>query len=367
MRRWKFSRRYSIEPWLGAVIIADIQDVKPSQVETAKPEFFPNSLYYFVNMNNIRNFADIIQHAVSIMKTREKEIYAVTLKGSVVNAILIALKFVAGFAGKSSAMVADAVHSLSDFISDVVVLVFVKIAGKPKDKDHDYGHGKFETLATMIIGIMLVIVGIGLMISGIEAVIRSLNGESLERPTMLALVIAVVSIVSKEWLYRYTVRRGRELDSQAVMANAWHHRSDAVSSLGTLVGIAGAMFLGDRWRILDPIAAIVVSVFIVKSGYDIVKPCISELLEASLPDDKEKEIIRLVKSVPGIEYVHNLRTRRIGNSIAIDMHALMDGNLTLSEAHEKATAAEKAIKHAFGNNSIINIHMEPCKHDKGRV
>lgn len=293
------------------------------------------------------------------MNTREKEIYAVTLTGSAVNAVLIVLKFIAGFVGKSSAMVADAVHSLSDFISDVIVLVFVKIAGKPKDSGHDYGHGKFETLATMIIGLLLIGAGIGLMINGIETVIRSINGELLERPTMLALIVAIVSIISKEWLYRYTLRTGKKYDSQAVIANAWHHRSDAVSSLGTLIGISGAMFLGDKWRILDPIAAIVVSVLIIKSGYDIVKPCISELLEASLPEDKEKEIVSLVTKVPGIVYVHNLRTRRIGNGIAVDLHAKMDGGITLSEAHEKATAAEKAIKGKFGDNSIINIHMEP--------
>ena len=293
------------------------------------------------------------------MEVREKEIYKVTLIGSAVNAILIVLKFIAGFVGKSSAMVADAVHSLSDFISDVIVLVFVKIAGKPKDKTHDYGHGKFETLATMIIGILLIIAGLGLLINGIDTVIRSLHGELLERPTMLALIVAAVSIASKEWLYQYTVSSGKKLNSQAVIANAWHHRSDAVSSLGTLIGISGAMFLGDKWRILDPIAAIVVSVLIIKSGYDIVKPCISELLEASLPEEKENEIENLVTSVPGIEFIHNLRTRRIGNGIAVDLHAKMDGNLPLSEAHEKATAAEKAIKKVFGENSIINIHMEP--------
>lgn len=295
------------------------------------------------------------------MEVREKEIYRVTLTGSAVNAVLIVLKFIAGFVGKSSAMVADAVHSLSDFISDVIVLVFVRIAGKPKDKGHDYGHGKFETLATVIIGVLLIGAGIGLMINGLESVVRSLNGESLERPTMLALIVAIVSILSKEWLYRYTVSTGKKLDSQAVIANAWHHRSDAVSSVGTLIGISGAMFLGDRWRILDPIAAIVVSVLIIKSGYDIVKPCIGELLEASLPEDKEKEIVSLVTGVPGIKYVHNLRTRRIGNGIAVDLHAKMDGGITLSEAHEKATAAENAIKQVFGDNSIINIHMEPYK------
>ncbi len=294
------------------------------------------------------------------MEIREKKIYKVTLIGSAVNAVLIVLKFIAGFAGKSSAMVADAVHSLSDFISDAIVLVFVRIAGKPKDQGHAYGHGKYETLATVIIGVLLIGAGIGLMINGIEAVVRSLNGEALERPTLLALIVAVLSIASKEWLYRYTIRAGRSLDSQAVIANAWHHRSDAVSSAGTLAGIAGAMFLGDRWRILDPIAAIVVSIFIIKSGYDIVRPCISELLEASLPDDKKEEIVNLVTGVPGIKYVHNLRTRRIGSGIAVDLHAKMDGNITLSEAHEKATKAENEIKRVFGENSIINIHMEPA-------
>ncbi len=292
---------------------------------------------------------------------REKKIFAVTLTGSAVNSLLIILKFIAGILGRSSAMVADAVHSLSDFFSDVIVLIFIKIAGKPVDKSHDYGHGKFETLASLIIGLLLVGAGVGLMVNGIDTVWRCIGGELLERPTMLALVVAFVSIISKEWLFRFTRNVAKKVNSQAVMANAWHHRSDAVSSLGTLIGIAGAMFLGERWRILDPIAAIVVSVLIIKSGYDIIKPCISELLEASLPEEKEKEIERIVMEVPGIEFIHRLRTRRIGNCIAVDLHAKMDGNLSLSEAHEIATQAEKAIKRRFSDNSIINIHMEPVE------
>ncbi len=290
---------------------------------------------------------------------REKEIFSVTLKGSAVNAVLILLKFIAGVLGRSSAMVADAVHSVSDFLSDIIVLIFVKIAGKPKDRGHEYGHGKYETLATMIIGVLLIGAGVGLMINGITDVVHSIKGAVLERPTMLALVVAVISILSKEWLYRYTARVGKRVNSQAVIANAWHHRSDAVSSLGTLIGIAGAMFLGERWRILDPVAAIIVSILIIKSGYDIVKPCMSELLEASLPEEEENEIINTVLSVPGISKVHNLRTRRIGNGIAVDLHAKMDGNITLTEAHEKATQAENKIRQHFGSNSIINIHMEP--------
>lgn len=295
------------------------------------------------------------------MEAREKEIYKVTLVGTAVNAVLIVLKFIAGFVGRSSAMVADAVHSLSDFVTDVIVIVFVRIAGKPRDKGHDYGHGKFETFATMIIGFILCLAGIGLMINGIGLVIHSLKGNELPQPTMLALAIAVISIVSKEWLYRYTAKVGRKVNSQAVIANAWHHRSDAISSIGTLIGVAGAMFFGIKWRILDPIAAIVVSLFIIKSGYDIMKPAIADLLEASLPEEDEREILKLVKSVPGIAYVHNLRTRRIGNDIAVDLHAKMDGHLTLSTAHELATEAENAIKEHFGKSAIINIHMEPIK------
>lgn len=298
------------------------------------------------------------------MDAREREIYRVTLIGSAVNAVLIVLKFIAGIFGKSSAMIADAVHSLSDFITDVIVLVFVKIAGKPRDKGHDYGHGKFETFATMIIGLLLSLAGVGLLANGIDLVIKSCNGHALERPTMLALVIAVVSIMSKEWLYRFTAAKGREVNSQAVVANAWHHRSDAISSAGTLVGVAGAMFLGDSWRILDPIAAIVVSLFIIKSGYDIMKPSVNELLESSLPETQETEIRQLVLGVPGIISVHNLRTRRIGNGIAVDLHAKMDGSISLTEAHSRASAAERAIRERFGTNAIINIHMEPVT-DRG--
>lgn len=292
---------------------------------------------------------------------REKEIYRVTLTGTLVNALLILMKFLAGIFGRSSAMLADAVHSLSDFMTDIIVIVFVKISGKPCDKGHDYGHGKYETLATLIIGVILAAAGGGLMINGIREVIASLGGALLPRPTMLALVIAVVSILSKEWLYHYTVRKGKKVNSPAVMANAWHHRSDAVSSIGTLIGIAGAMFLGTKWRILDPVAAIVVSLFIIKSGCDIMKPTIGELLEASLSEEQEQEITRLVKSVPGVKDIHHLRTRRIGNGIAVDLHAKMDGKITLEQAHEIATQAEKAIRERFGENSLVNIHMEPYK------
>lgn len=295
------------------------------------------------------------------MQNREKNIYKVTLIGSVVNALLVIIKFAAGILGKSSALIADSVHSLTDFVSDFVVLIFVRISSKPRDDDHRYGHGKFETLATLIIGVLLAGAGIGLLIDGAEHVIRSLKGEILPQPTWVALSIAIVSILSKEILYRYTIKEGKRFKSDAVIANAWHHRSDAISSLGTTAGIAGAMFFGAKWRILDPIAAILVSLLIIKSGYDIIRPALSELLESSLSKDKTDEIEHIISGVPGVKDFHNLRTRKIGSSIAVDVHVKMDGNLSLSEAHDIASEIEKGIRAKFGKDSLISIHMEPFR------
>ncbi|MDE6792248.1 MAG: cation diffusion facilitator family transporter [Muribaculaceae bacterium] len=295
------------------------------------------------------------------MKEREKQIYRVTIVGTIVNALLIVVKFIAGVFGKSSALIADAVHSLTDFITDVVVLIFVHIAGKPRDTDHGYGHGKYETLATMIIGVFLAAAGIGLFFNGLKLVISSLKGEILPEPNWIALSVALVSIFAKEILYRYTLREGKKLNSDAVIANAWHHRSDAISSLGTVVGIAGAMFLGEKWRILDPLAAVVVSIFIVKAGYDIIKPAINELLESSLPKDQTSEIEKIISDVDGVKDFHNLRTRKIGNAIALDAHVKMDGNLTLFAAHDIASEIEQQLRKRFGKESMINIHMEPYR------
>mgnify|MGYP002542876734 CR=1 FL=1 len=292
---------------------------------------------------------------------REKEIYRTTLVGTAVNALLIVLKFVAGIAGRSSAMLADAVHSLSDFITDIIVLVFVKIAGKPGDRGHAYGHGKFETLATLIIGLILAIAGVTLMVSAIEKVADSISGQELPKPGMMALAIAASSIVSKEWLYRYTAAKGRRLNSPAVMANAWHHRSDALSSLGTLVGIACAYFLGQKWRIADPIAALVVAVFIFKVAFDLVRTGLNELLERSLPADVEEEILRIVTADPEVCQPHNLRTRRIGAAIAVEVHVRMDGAMTVARSHALTVDIERRLRARFGEGTMIAIHVEPLK------
>lgn len=294
---------------------------------------------------------------------RERKIYKVTIMGGIANAILLIFKFVAGFLGHSSAMIADAVHSLSDFLTDIVILIFVKISNKPADKNHDYGHGKFETLATFIIGVVLLAVGIMIFWSGASKIFMSIKGIELEQPGMLAFWAAIVSIIIKEAIARYTIINGRRLNSKAVEANAWHHRSDALSSVGAAAGIAGAIFLGPKWRILDPLAAVVVSIFILIMAVKFLVSCISEFMEHSLSEDIENEIINTVMSFEFVKNVHNLRTRKIGNGIAMDMHVVMDGDLTLKKSHQYTKDIENLLRSRFGDKSFIYLHVEPSKKD----
>ena len=292
---------------------------------------------------------------------REKEIFRVTWTGSIVNFALLVFKFVAGIVGHSAAMVADAVHSLSDFVTDIIVVAFVRISGKPEDEGHDYGHGKYETLATAIIGLILFFVGIGIMFNGAKSVFDTINGKPLAAPSILALTVAALSILLKELLYRYTIHKAKGLNSQAMIANAWHHRSDAFSSIGTFIGIGGAICLGEQWRILDPLAAIVVSIFIMRVAVQLLKPCVDELLERSLPAETENIILEIICSFPEVSEPHHLRTRRIGNHLAIEVHIRMNGNTPLAEAHSLASEVEKRLKYEFGKDTHIGIHMEPLK------
>ena len=282
-----------------------------------------------------------------------------TMVGGAVNVVLLLFKFVAGIVGHSAAMVADAVHSLSDFVTDVIVLVFVHISGKPKDKSHDYGHGKYETLAMTVIGLALLVVAIGIVYSGMTKIIDWANGTDLEAPGMLALWAALLSIVLKEGVYRYSMVKARELNSQAVEANAWHHRSDALSSLGTAIGIGGAIFLGKRWTVLDPIASVVVGMFIVKVAIDLLRRGIGDLMEQSLPDAVEEEMLQMVGAIPGVVEPHNLRTRRIGNHYAIELHIRMDGDISLRESHDKASEVEDMLRNHYGEDTHVAVHVEP--------
>lgn len=292
---------------------------------------------------------------------REKEIFRVTIWGGIINVVLLVVKFVAGIFGHSAAMIADAVHSLTDFATDVVVLIFVHLGNKPADRGHDYGHGKYETLATAIIGTSLLAVGVLIFCSGAGKTWRVIQGEMLPSPGKVALVAAVASIVLKEWAYRFTVKAGKRCQSEAVVANAWHHRSDALSSVGTMIGIGGAILLGNRWTVLDPLASIVVSVFIVRAAWQLMMESMRELTEASLSDEDEAVIMHIAASEPGVSEVHNLRTRRVGNRIAIEMHARMLGSTPLVEAHLHATAIEHRLKEHFGPDTLVSIHLEPVK------
>lgn len=295
------------------------------------------------------------------MPSRLQRITRITVFGTIVNTLLLAFKFLAGILGGSAAMLADAVHSLSDFLTDIVVLVFVKISNRPADRKHSYGYGKYETLATLCIGLALLAVGIGIAVDGVEKIIQVWNGETLAQPGWIAFWAAVASIVLKELTYWLTIRVAKQVDSEALKANAWHHRSDALSSIGTGLGIGGAILLGQRWTILDPIAALVVSVFIVLTALRLTYGAIGEFLEQSLPEENENEIRAIVAADTEVSELHHLCTRRLGNRVAIEMHLRMPGNTPLTVAHKHASAIEQQLKQRFGDQTHINIHLEPTK------
>ncbi len=293
------------------------------------------------------------------MISRVTKASRVTWVGLFVDLALTFLKLLAGVWGQSVVMIADAFHSLSDLATDIVVLFGFKIVDKPADKSHDYGHGKVETLTTVIIGVILLIVGFRICWFGLCRVFQFYQGQIAPRPGLIAFYAAIISIISKECLYRYTAKVGRAINSQAIIANAWHHRSDAFSSVGAMVGIGGAIILGEKWYILDPIAAIIVSLFIIKTAIVISTGAINELLEVSLSDEEEDKILSVVRSVPGAEIPHNLKTRRIGSHIAIDLHIKVNKNLNITEGHVVSINVEEKIKEVFGSNVFISVHIEP--------
>ncbi|HPT05956.1 MAG TPA: cation diffusion facilitator family transporter [Candidatus Egerieousia sp.] len=294
---------------------------------------------------------------------RNTEASKVTWLGFWINMVLSIGKILAGVFGRSGAMLADGIHSLSDFITDVIVLVFMKLSSKDTDQTHDYGHGKFETFATFIISVALFAVAILLMISGAKKIIASLLGNVLDKPGYIALIAAAVSIISKEWLFRKTRAVGEKINSQAVIANGWHHRSDAFSSIGTLIGISGAIFLGAQWRILDPIASIIVSVFIIGVAIKLLRPAVEELTDASLSDSVEEEIATVIKSVEGVEGMHNMKTRKSGNGYIIDVHIKVDPNITVIKAHDEiASKVEDLLRENFGPQTQTSIHVEPKRY-----
>lgn len=291
--------------------------------------------------------------------TREKEIRNITIWGAVLNLTLTAGKIAAGILGRSAAMVADGIHSLSDLLSDFVVLAFTRISSKGKDRDHSFGHGKYETLATLIVSVILVSVGANMMSSGVKAIVAVFNGEILPKPGSIALIAAIISIAIKEILYHATIRVGKKTGSTVVIANAWHHRSDALSSIGSLIGIGGAILLGDKWTMLDPLASCIISIAIIIVAVKMAMPSLAELLETSLPEEIVKEIETTTASVKGVNNVHELKTRRNGMSFIIDAHIVVDPDISVVEAHDIATAVEDALRTRYGQETQLSIHVEP--------
>lgn len=290
---------------------------------------------------------------------RERQARTVTLQGLAVNLALTALKFLAGFWGRSAAMVADAVHSLSDTATDIVVLVSLRFSSKPADTDHAYGHGRFETLATAIIALALAAVGIKILVGGVNTIAVVAQGHKLPAPTAIALAAAVLSIVVKEWLYRYTVRAAEKIDSQTLLANAWHHRSDALSSIGTLAGISGAYFLGAKWTVLDPLAAVIVSFFIFEASWQILKKVWQELSDGSLGSGTEKEIYALCTQIPHVVEPHEIKTRRIGPNAAVELHIYVADDTPFVRVHDITDQVEKRLRKRFGTGTFISVHPEP--------
>lgn len=293
--------------------------------------------------------------------TREKEIVRITLWGSVVNVTLTALKFAAGILGCSAAMIADAVHSLSDLLTDFVVLLFVRISSRPADSDHPYGHGKYETLATAIVAVALLAAGGVLAAEGVQKILSAIHGEELVMPGRIALWAALISIAAKEIIYWLTIRVSRRVQSSALEANAWHHRTDALSSVATSIGIGGALLFGGKWAILDPIAAVLVSIFILVAAARLLHEALQDLLEKRLPEEVENEIRAMVAADSEMSEMHKLRTRRVGNVYSIEMHLRMDGNMPLAEAHRHSAMLEQRLRERFGQQTMITIHMEPLK------
>ena len=283
----------------------------------------------------------------------------VTWRGLWVKAILGTGKVIAGIFGRSSAMLADGIHSFSDFVTDIIVIIFVGVARRKANDRYQYGHGKYETFATMLVALILAIVGVMFFVDGAEKTWHSFHGRHLESPTWMALIMAVVSILSKEWLYRYTRKVGERIQSAVVVANAWHHRSDALSSLATLAGISGAMFLGPAWRVLDPIAAMIVSIFIIIVAFQIGTPAIKELLEVSLPSDIVHGMYNVIGSTPGVEAFHRFASRRNGNRMILDFHIKVNPHITVDHGHHIASEVEQRLKDAYGDGMMVNIHVEP--------
>lgn len=290
---------------------------------------------------------------------RAREVKRVTWIGLAVNVLLSALKLAGGMLGHSQAIVADAVHSLSDTTTDVAVLVGVRYWSQPPDDRHPHGHRRIETLVTAGIGVLLAVVAAGLAVNAVS----TLSVEHQSPPGLVALAAALVSIVSKEILYRWTVLVGRRIGSPAVVANAWHHRSDAFSSVPVLVAVAGARVF-PAWAFLDHLAALVVSVFILRMSFTIVRPALDELIDSGASKRELERIRRIALETEGVEQVHAIRTRRSGTALQVDLHVLVDGSMSVRRGHAIAERVQQRLMAEDLDLADVIVHVEPADGDR---
>jgi len=277
----------------------------------------------------------------------------VTWIGAGVNLILSILKIVVGTIGHSAALVADGIHSLSDLASDTLVIVAARHGAQPADEDHPYGHARFETAATVVLGVMLLVVAIGI---AWDAGLRSLSAEELLSPGVLAIVIATLSLASKEWLYQYTMLIARRIHSKLLEANAWHHRSDAISSFVVLIGIAGAMI---GYPVLDAVAAFIVALMIAQIAWQLISSSFRELVDTAVDDETQQKIIDLITQTDGVVNLHMLRTRMMGSKILVDAHLQVQPRLSVSEGHQIAETVEYLLKNKIDHMQDVTIHIDP--------
>lgn len=288
---------------------------------------------------------------------RENRIRRVTWVGLLTNVALAALKFAAGTLGHSRAVVADAVHSLSDCGTDVAVLVGARLWARPRDDDHPYGHARIETVVTVILGLSLLAVALGI---GYGAIV-SMRERHSQPPGIIALVAAAVSIVVKEALYRWTIRVGREVQSSAVVANAWHHRSDALSSIPAVVAVGAAIVL-PKWTFLDHLGALAVCLLIAQVAWKILRPAVGQLIDQGLPPRECEAILEAARACDGVEHAHDLRTRRLGSGIALDIHVEVLPTLSVVEGHDIGEAARLRILGLFPDVIDVVVHVDPYGH-----
>lgn len=286
------------------------------------------------------------------MKKNKDLAYRVSIVTIVVNLVLTIIKIIAGIIGHSSAMISDAIHSGSDVLSTLIVIVGIYISNKKSDREHPYGHERFECIAAIILAIILAFTGIAIGFSGVE----SIRSKDFVIPTTIALIAAIISIVSKEWMYHYTKKAALKLNSGALLADAWHHRSDALSSIGSFVGIAGSM-LGLNF--FDSLASILIALCIIKVAYDILKDALSKMLDTTAGEEIENKIIELVNQNENVLAIDDVKTRLFGSKIYVDLEIAVDANLSLIEAHKIAEEIHDAVEEKFDNCKHCMVHVNP--------